>query len=100
MRVALSLCCALLLASSLCYARSALSPKHSGLDAPGHAKTLPMPSYTDAYGNGLTDKMPEERKPRHRPRPGAYGGALAPADPSANTLPLSPREKGKPLWGF
>lgn len=91
------------------FARSAFSPRHSGLEPPGGPRqldTLPgnSPSrtpeggmgYTDAYGNSLTDRMPEEKKPRHRPRPGAYGGKANISEP----LPELPASPGKPLWRF
>lgn len=90
-------------------ARSAQSPRHSGLEPPGGPRQLDVlpgggpgrtaeggMGYTDAYGNTLTDKMPEQRKPRHRPRPGAYGAPKsAPAE-----LPEPAREKSPPVWSF
>lgn len=89
-------------------AKSVLSPRHSGIEPPGGPRPLdgiPANSpgrtaeggmgYTDAYGNTLTDKMPEEPKKRPRPRPGAYGAAKAPAD-----LPEAPKAQGPPVWTF
>lgn len=100
MRCTLLLIVLFVLAPGMVAAKSVLSPKHSGLDAPGHVHNMPMPSHTDAYGYGLTDKIPEEKKARHRPRPGAYGGPPKAANPRDNRLPGSSVEKSRPLWGF
>lgn len=91
------------------YGRSAYSPRHSGLEPPGGPRQLEavpgaspgrMPEggmgYTDAYGNTLTDKIPEEKKARVRPRPGAYGSG----QPAASAIPDLPAPEGKPLWSF
>lgn len=91
-------------------ARSASSPRHSGLEPPGGPRQLDVlpgnspgrtaeggMGYTDAYGNTLTDRLPEERKPRQRLRPGAYGGARQ-EHPTA--LPEPAAEKGAPVWSF
>ncbi len=83
------------------FARSVLSPRHSGIEPPDGPRETPLPGmmgHMDAYGNSLTDKMPEEKKPRHRPRPGAYGGA--PKKDSQATLPDVPGENSKPVWNF
>lgn len=83
-------------------ARSVLSPRHSGTEPPDGPRQSVLPGmtgHTDAYGNSLTDMRPEEKKPRHRPRPGAYGGP--PRQPGQEaTLPEAPGEKGKPVWTF
>lgn len=83
----------------LAQGRSALSARHTGMDPPGGPKQAPMPTmgYTDAYGNGLTDKVPEAKKQRHRPRPGAYGGPIA--KESQATLPDT-SANGEPVWKF
>lgn len=91
------------------YARSAMSPRHSGIEPPGGPKQLDVITgrspgrtaeggmgYSDAYGNTLTDRMPEEKKPRKRPRPGAYGGEPM----HAAELPEPAREKTPPVWSF
>lgn len=99
MRALLLLC--LLLLPGLCGAKSFLSPRHSGLEPPGEPKRGILPGvagHVDAYGNTLTDRMPEERKRVRRPRPGAYGGM--PGEDKRATLPASPIEKGKPMWNF
>lgn len=90
-------------------AKSAMSPRHSGTEPPGGPRQLDVlpgnspgrtaeggMGYSDAYGNTLTDRMPEERKPRHRPRPGAYGGRPA----ASQELPEAARENGPPVWKF
>lgn len=109
LRVFLVLCIALLCGIQDGFARSAMSPRHSGTEPPGGPRQLDVlpgnspgrtaeggMGYTDAYGNTLTDRMPEERKPRHRPRPGAYGGQRAPEA----SLPDAPVETGPPVWKF
>ncbi|MGE9984540.1 translation initiation factor IF-2 [Desulfovibrio sp. SGI.169] len=93
-------------------AASALSPRHSGLEPPGGPRPLEglppasAPSrtaeggmgYTDAYGNTVEDRPPEEKAPRKRPRPGAYGsygvGAAARPLPDPDAGPKSP------AWSF
>lgn len=90
------------------YCKSALSPRHSGLEPPGGPRPLDgIPGnspgrtaeggmgYSDAYGNTLTDKMPAEKKPRKRPRAGAYGGVKPEA-----TLPEPAGAPSKPVWSF
>lgn len=89
-------------------ARSAFSPRHSGMDAPGGPRQLDnMPTqgigrtpeggmgYTDAYGRSLTDKIPEERKRGPRLRPGGYRHKDAPAE-----LPDLKPGTGAPVWSF
>lgn len=91
-------CAVLLLAQPVC-AKSHLSSRHSGTEPPDGPRqgVLPGPvGHTDAYGYSLTDRQPEERKPRHRPRPGAYGG---PPKKEAK-LPELPQEQGAPVWNF
>ncbi|MBD5642210.1 MAG: translation initiation factor IF-2 [Desulfovibrio sp.] len=106
---ALAALCLVLFADPDCgFCRSAHSPRHSGMEAPGGPKQLgemPMSGpvrtaeggmgYTDAYGRTLTDKMPEERKPRQRPRPGAYGKR----EPVAELPDVDPARQ-KPVWSF
>lgn len=93
-------------------AASALSPRHSGLEPPGGPRPLEglppasAPSrtaeggmgYTDAYGNTIENRPPEEKAPRKRPRPGAYGayGAGSVARP----LPDPDAGPGTPAWSF
>lgn len=96
--------------AGIAQSRSAYSPRQSGIEPPGGPRNtgvLPGRSisrtpdggmgYVDAYGNSLTDRLPEEKKARHRPRPGAYG---APAKVEDNYLPDPGSGSGKPLWGF
>lgn len=92
------------------YPRSAGSPRHSGTEPPGGPRSIEaLPGraisrtpdggmgYVDAYGNGLTDRQPQEKKPRHRPRPGAYGG---PPKVEDNRLPDVDAGNGNPVWSF
>lgn len=104
--------CALLLAMFLCggvQARSALSPRHSGIEPPGGPRPIDVlpgnsPSrtaeggmgYVDAYGNTVTrDEQPREVKRPPRLRPGAYGGNAA-----KERIINIPEPDGKPLWKF
>lgn len=106
------LCCAvtfLWLAPAL--ARSALSPRHSGMEPPGGPRALEtMPGnapsrtaeggmgYTDAYGNTLDERQPPEKTPRKRPRAGAYGGYGGKAE--VPPLPDPAAENQPPVWTF
>ena len=94
------------------WAASALSPRHSGLEPPGGPKPLEgLPAagaqsgttqggggYTDAYGNTVDDRQPEEKAPRQRPRPGAYGSYGSSADSRPLPDPTPTRET--PAWSF
>lgn len=108
------LCLLLLLvgvmAGSDACAKSAFSPRNSGMEPPGGPRSteaIPGGSvartpeggmgYVDAYGNSLTDRKPEPKKMRHRPRPGAYGG---PPKYEDNYLPDPAKSGGSPLWNF
>ena len=77
--LALALAALILALPGAAMSRSAYSPRHSGMEAPGGPRQLDVlpgggPSrtaeggmgYTDAYGNTLTDKMPEEKATRRR----------------------------------
>lgn len=92
-------------------ARSALSPRHTGMDPPGGPRTSEvMPGhgptrtaeggvgYTDAYGNTLDDVPPPEKEPRKRPRQGAYGGYGV--KPDARPLPDPGAADSPPVWSF
>ena len=92
-------------------ARSALSPRHTGMEPPGGPRqTDVMPGrgpsrtaeggmgYTDAYGNTLDDSQPPEKAPRNRPRAGAYGGYGAKDE--ARPLPDPGTGGGAPVWSF
>ncbi len=92
-------------------ARSALSPRHSGLEPPGGPRASDvMPGgaptrtaeggmgYTDAYGNTLDDVPPPEKEPRKRPRAGAYGGYGGKAE--ARPLPDPGAPDTPPVWSF
>ena len=92
-------------------ARSALSPRHSGLEPPGGPRSSDvMPGngptrtaeggmgYTDAYGNTLDDVPPPEKAPHKRPRAGAYGGYGAGAE--ERPLPDPGAPSGAPVWSF
>ena len=92
-------------------AASAYSPRSSGMDMPGEAKrleTLPSKNagrtaeggmgYTDAYGNTVTEAQPEEKSPRRRPRPGAYGHR--PMQEHDRPLPDPGKSDDAPAWNF
>lgn len=92
-------------------ARSALSPRHSGLEPPGGPRTSEvMPGnaptrtaeggmgYTDAYGNTVDDVPVPEKTPRKRPRAGAYGGYGEKAE--ARPLPDPGAADTPPVWSF
>lgn len=91
-------------------AASAFSPRRSGLEPPGGPRPLeglPAKSagrtaeggmgYTDAYGNTVDDLPREEKAPRQRPRPGAYGGPALQQD--SRPLP-DPHKSETPAWSF
>ncbi|MDR2572898.1 MAG: translation initiation factor IF-2 [Desulfovibrio sp.] len=104
------LCAWLVSTPSTLPAASAYSPRHSGLEPPGGPKSsqnLPGKAasrapgggmgYTDAYGNGLDDARPEEKKSRGRPlNPGAYGQR----DSAEPERPLPDPQPPRPLWSF
>lgn len=54
--------------------------------------------YTDAYGNTLDNRNPEEKKIRRRLRPGAYGSNAEEA--KNRPLPDPAAENSSPLWKF
>ena len=94
------------------WAASALSPRHSGLEPPGRLKPLEGPpdagapsgptqggmGYTDACGNTVGGRPPEEKAPRQRPRPGAYGSYGSGAD--SRPLPDPTPRRETPAWSF
>lgn len=106
------LCCAVtFLWLAPAQARSALSPRHSGMEPPGGPRPLEaMPGnapsrtaeggmgYTDAYGNTLDERQPPEKTPRKRPRAGAYGGYGGKAE--VPPLPDPAAENQPPVWTF
>ena len=92
-------------------AASAYTPRHSGMDAPGEPKrieTLPSKNagrtaeggmgYTDAYGNTIDDRQPEEKPAPKRPRPGAYGVGAGQSERYERPLP-DPQNQ-TPAWSF
>ena len=92
-------------------AASAYSPRNSGMDPPGEPKrieALPSKSagrtaeggmgYTDAYGNTIDDRQPEEKPARQRPLPGAYGPGAGKSGP--NERPLPNPQNQTPAWSF
>lgn len=105
-------CAALVVAlmwTGSCYGRSALSPRHSGMEPPGGPRSTEMVpgmnpgrtaeggmGYSDAYGNTLTDKYPEEQKKRQRLRSGAYGQQSTQKERAAD-IPTLPQA---PVWNF
>ena len=92
-------------------AKSAFSPRNSGLEPPGGPKPIEgLPGkdmsrtaeggmgYTDAYGNTVTESQPEEKSPKRRPRPGAYGHR--PAQEHDRPLPDPEQVDDTPVWNF
>jgi len=92
-------------------AASAYSARNSGMDPPGEPKrieALPSKSagrtaeggmgYTDAYGNTIDDRQPEEKPVRQRPHPGAYGPGAGQSDRYERPLP-NPQNQ-TPAWSF
>ena len=92
-------------------AASAYSPRNSGMDPPGEPKrieALPSKSagrtaeggmgYTDAYGNTIDDRQPEEKPAPKRPRPGAYGVGAGQSERYERPLP-DPQNQ-TPAWSF
>ena len=99
------------LAADEALAASAYTPRHSGMDAPGEPKrieTLPSKNagrtaeggmgYTDAYGNTIDDRQPEEKPAPKRPRPGAYGVGAGQSERYERPLP-DPQNQ-TPAWSF
>lgn len=97
-----------LLVPLLAQGRSALSPRHSGMeppDAPKRGENMagrPLsrtPSggmgYTDAYGNPVEDGGPEENRKERRPKP----EWMEKSGKSAARLPDSGLSSS-PLWKF
>lgn len=92
-------------------AKSAFSPRNSGLEPPGGPKPIEgLPGkdmsrtaeggmgYTDAYGNTVTEAQPEEKSPKRRPRPGAYGHR--PMQEHDRPLPDPGKSDDAPAWNF
>lgn len=99
------------LAEDEALAASAYTPRHSGMDAPGEPKRIEsLPSknagrtaeggmgYTDAYGNTIDDRQPEEKPAPKRPRPGAYGVGAGQSERYERPLP-DPQNQ-TPAWSF
>ncbi|QCC86421.1 hypothetical protein DDIC_11165 [Desulfovibrio desulfuricans] len=99
------------LAPRAALAASAYSPRNSGMDAPGEPKrieSLPSKSagrtaeggmgYTDAYGNTIDDRQPEEKPERKRPLPGAYGPGAG--KEKRYERPLPDPQNQTPAWSF
>ena len=99
------------LAADEAQAASAYTPRHSGMDAPGEPKRIEsLPSknagrtaeggmgYTDAYGNTIDDRQPEEKPARQRAHPGAYGPGAGQSDRYERPLP-NPQNQ-TPAWSF
>ncbi|MBD5553675.1 MAG: hypothetical protein HDQ44_04990 [Desulfovibrio sp.] len=94
-------CLVILLLAGDIYGRSVMSPRRSGMDAPGGPRQMDIlpgnspgrtaeggMGYTDAYGNTLTDKVPEEKVKRPRKQ----------AQRPPATLPEV--SIGEPVWTF
>lgn len=93
------------------FAKSAYSPRHSGLEPRGGPRAMEgMPGgrspgrtpeggmgHIDAYGNTVTRHEEGDVSPKHRLRQGAYGRGKKNGD--NDELP-NPSAAGKPLWQF
>lgn len=92
-------------------ARSAFSPRHSGMEPPGGPRPLEnMPArslglspdggrgHTDAYGNRVENRPPPEAKSRKRLREGAYGSSVK--EEKSSPLPDPGDTRSSPLWKF
>ena len=92
-------------------AASAYSARNSGMDPPGEPKRIEsLPSrnagrtaeggmgYTDAYGNTIDDRQPEEKPERKRPLPGAYGPGAS--KEKRYERPLPDPQNQTPAWSF
>lgn len=103
--------CLIMTLISPVWGRSALSPRNSGLEPPGGPKQLEaLPGnvpgrtseggmgYMDAYGNPVRNQQPQEKKPKFRPRPGAYGGYGK--KEQSRPLPDPDEAHKPPLWKF
>lgn len=99
------------LAAPSALAASAYSARNSGAEVPGEPKridSLPSKSagrtaeggmgYTDAYGNTIDDRPPEEKPARQRAHPGAYGPGAGQSDQYERPLP-NPQNQ-TPAWSF
>lgn len=99
------------LAADEALAASAYSARNSGMDPPGEPKRIEsLPSknagrtaeggmgYTDAYGNTIDDRQPEEKPAPKRPRPGAYGVGAGQSERYERPLP-DPQNQ-TPAWSF
>lgn len=99
------------LAAPSALAASAYSARNSGMDPPGEPKrieALPSKSagrtaeggmgYTDAYGNTIDDRQPEEKPARQRAHPGAYGPGAGQSERYERPLP-NPQNQ-TPAWSF
>lgn len=97
--------------SGAALAKSAFSPRNSGLEPPGGPKPIEgLPGkdmsrtaeggmgYTDAYGNTVTESQPEEKVQKRRPRPGAYGHQ--PTQDHDRPLPDPEKVDSTPAWNF
>lgn len=98
-------------AADAVWAATGYNPPSSGLDPPGGPKPmegLPGKSagrtaeggmgYTDAYGNTIENRAPEEKPARKRPRAGAYG-PNAEQNPRYQR-PLPDPQNQTPVWSF
>lgn len=93
------------------FARSAFSPRHTGMEPPGSMKKLDnMPGrplsrtpeggrgYIDAYGNTVTPQEPKEQPEKSRLRQGAYSNDVKKKE--AAILPVPAKDISPKLWKF
>ncbi|MDR1856248.1 MAG: translation initiation factor IF-2 [Desulfovibrio sp.] len=91
------------------FAASALSPRHTGLEPLNRRSaretmattkrdsgTQAEKGHTDAYGNRVENRPPEEKEAKSRPSPGAYGQYGT----SQSAPPLSIPDDQPPAWSF
>ena len=98
-------------AAGAAWAKSPSNARDPGIEPPGGPKPMEgLPGrnvsrtseggmgYTDAYGNTVTESQPEEKAPRRRPGPGAYGNrGMQEHD---RPLPDPTPKDTTPAWSF
>ena len=100
-----------ILPGSAALAAAPSNARRTGLEPPGGPRPLEaLPGnaaggaaeggkgHTDAYGNPVGPREPEEKTPRKRPLPGAYGGYGRQEDD--RPLPDPEAENQAPAWSF
>ena len=111
MKLGIIICALICLLALDAYGRSAMSPRHTGMEPPGRPKAIEAlpgnsPSrtaeggmgYVDAYGNTVSrDEAPPPKKEARRLRQGAFGGDRIEDAPAY--LP-DPEKRSASPWKF